>query len=264
MDTAVDESALTEGGIQISQSGPILTVTLARPEQRNAQTPATWRALCAIATSLAPDVRVVVLRGLGQSFSAGLDKRMFAEGIEGELPLAAMATLSDDEFDTAIAGFQQAFTCWRSVDAVVIAAVQGHAIGAGFQLALGADMIVVADDVQFCMKETQLGLVPDLGGTHPLVRAVGYSSALEICLSGRKVFADEAVARGIALCAVDIAELDAEVNRIAESFLTALPESTVETKRLLRDAGDRTRSEQCAHERRAQRHRMAHLASMMG
>ena len=90
-----------------------------------------------------------------------------------------MAQLSDEDFDAKIADFQHAFTCWRGLDAVVIAAVQGHAVGAGFQLALGADLIVVANDVQFSMKETQLGLVPDLGGTHPLVSAVGYRPPLK-------------------------------------------------------------------------------------
>ena len=102
---------------------------------------------------------------------------MFAEGVDGELPLSGMADLSDADFDAAIAGFQHAFTCWRDVDPIVIAAVQGHAIGAGFQLALGADLIVVANDVQFSMKETQLGLVPDLGApTHSWPSWVSHST----------------------------------------------------------------------------------------
>ena len=101
--------------------------------------------------------------------------------------------------DAAIAGFQEAFTWWRRPDLVSVAAVQGHAVGAGFQLALACDVRVVADDVQLAMREPSLGLVPDLVGTWPLVQAVGYSRALEICLSGRWVGADEAVAIGIAL-----------------------------------------------------------------
>ena len=73
-----------------------------------------------------------------------------------------------------IAPFQQGFAAWADVPAVVVAAVQGHAIGAGFQLALAADLRVVADDVQLAMRETSLGLVPDLGGTGPLVALVGW------------------------------------------------------------------------------------------
>lgn len=264
MRLALDESVLSDGGLRIDQSGDVLTVTLARPESRNAQTPATWRALSAVAASLASDVRIVVLRAEGKSFSAGLDRRMFTEGIPGELALTDMAQLSDEEFDAAIAGFQDAFTCWRNLDAIVIAAVQGHAVGAGFQLALGADIIVVANDVQFSMKETQLGLVPDLGGTHPLVRAVGYPAALEICVSGRWVAAQEAVDRGIAFSAVDVSELDEEVQRLSTSFLSAIPDAAAETKRLLRDATSRTRAEQCDAERQSQRRRITHLSSLMG
>jgi len=189
---------------------------------------------------------------------------MFTEGVPGELPLAGMASLSDEEFDVTIEGFQEAFTCWRELDAIVIAGVQGHAIGAGFQLALGADMIVVADDVQFCMKETQLGLVPDLGGTHPLVAAVGYPRALEICASGRRVGAAEAVSLGIALRSVAVDVLDAEVKSLAESLLTALPEAVVETKHLLVSAAQSSRGEQVRQERRAQQRRIAHLASLLG
>ena len=65
--------------------------------------------------------------------------------------------------------------------------MQGYAIGAGFQLALACDLRVLADDAQLSMKETSLGLVPDLTGTKPLVEAVGYSRALEICTTGRLV-----------------------------------------------------------------------------
>lgn len=262
MAIAVDEALLADGGVRIEQSGPILTILLNRPESRNAQTPATWRALTAIAESLASDVRIVVLRGEGQSFSAGLDKRMFGEGVPGELGLPGMAALSDEDFDAMIAEFQRAFCCWRCLDAIVIAAVQGYAIGAGFQLALGADMIVAADDVAFCMKETQLGLVPDLAGTHPLVAAVGYPAALEMCASGRLIGADEAVRRGIAVSSVPADQLLDEVDRIAQSFLTALPQATVETKHLLAGALNRTRDEQCVVERQAQRRQFNLLAKL--
>ncbi len=113
-------------------------------------------------------VRVVVLRGEGKSFSAGLDRQMLSpEGIPGEPSFVDLARSDDAALDAAIAGYQDAFTWWRRNDIVSIAAVQGHAIGAGFQLALACDLRVVADDVQFAMRETSLGLVPDLTGTHP-------------------------------------------------------------------------------------------------
>ena len=113
--------------------------------------------------------------------------------------LASLAALPAAEVDAVIAEYQRAFTWWRECDAITVAAVQGHAVGAGFQLALACDLIVVDPTAQFCMKEPQLGLVPDLAGTSPLVAAVGYPRALEICASGRWVSAEEALVLGIAV-----------------------------------------------------------------
>ena len=92
----------------------------------------------------------------------------------------------------AIAAYQEGFTAWAECPAVVIAQVHGYAIGAGFQLALAADLRVASLDAWFAMRETSLGLVPDLGGTGPLVHLVGYARALEICATGRPVSAPEA------------------------------------------------------------------------
>ena len=170
-------------GILVEQNDAVLTITLNRPEARNAQTPAMWRALADVGAGIDPSVRVVVLRGAGESFSAGLDRRMLdPAGIEGEPTFLATAQLDDVGFDAQIAEYQEGFTWWRNPQFVSIAAVQGHAIGAGFQLALACDIRVVADDVKFNMKETALTLVPDLGGTKPLVEAVGYQRALrDVC-----------------------------------------------------------------------------------
>ena len=97
---------------------------------------------------------------------------------------------------------QRAFD-WTSRPALVsVAAVQGHAIGAGFQLALGADLRILSSDASFSMAEATLGLVPDLTGTSTLVELVGYSRAVELCLTGRAVGAAEAVATGLANVAV--------------------------------------------------------------
>ena len=117
-----------------------------------------------------------------------------------------------------------------------IAAVQGHAIGAGFQLALACDLRVVADDVQFAMRETSLSLVPDLTGTHPLVALVGHGRALEICLTGRFVTAEEAVSTGLASLAVPVDQLDGTVRDLASAILAAPRDAVIETKALVRGA----------------------------
>jgi len=109
---------------------------------------------------------------------------------------AEMAAMPDSAAETHIAGYQAGFGWLRDPRWVTVAAVQGHAIGAGFQLALACDLRLVADDVRFCMAEVTLGLVPDLGVRYPLVHAVGYARAVEICLSARRVGAAEAVSMG--------------------------------------------------------------------
>ncbi|MGJ5896521.1 enoyl-CoA hydratase/isomerase family protein [Streptomyces niveiscabiei] len=255
--------ALDKDGVRLTVDDTLATVTLTNPAKRNAQSPAMWRALAEAGRSLPGSVRVVVLRGEGKSFSAGLDRQMFTpEGIEGEPSFVDLARRGDAELDAAIAGFQEGFTWWRRSDVVSIAAVQGHAIGAGFQLALACDLRVVADDVQFAMRETSLGLVPDLTGTHPLVSLVGYGRAAEICLTGRYVHADEALRIGLANTVVPAADLDKAVQDLTATLLAAPRDAVVETKALLQGAAGRSYDDQRTAERTAQARRLRDLAGL--
>ncbi len=250
----------TEAGVRLDIDGAVATVTLDRPDVLNAQTPATWARLADIGRSLTGEVRVVVLRGEGRSFSAGLDKSAFTGApLEGGPSFFEMAKMSDADCDAVIDRYQEGFRWFRRNDIVSIAAVQGHAIGAGFQLALACDLRVVADDAQFSMKETTLGLVPDLTGTKPLVDLVGTSRALEICLTGRKVFAPEAERIGLANLVVAAAELDAAVTDLTAALLTPLRNAVTETKALITAAAGRDRDEQEAAERAAQVRRLRDL-----
>jgi enoyl-CoA hydratase/carnithine racemase len=249
-------------GVRLDVDGPLATVSLVRPEQRNAQTPATWRALTDIGSLVLADtgLRVVVLRADGPSFSAGLDRAMLGAGLEGEPGLGQLAGLPVDALDRTIEGFQRAFTWWRDPGVISVAAVQGHAVGAGFQLALACDLRVVAADAQFAMRETSLGLVPDLGGTQPLTEAVGYPRALEICATGRWVGAEEAGRIGLATVVVPREELDAATADLVAGLLTAPADAVRATKGLLRGATSRTYDEQRSAERAAQAGRLRHLA----
>jgi enoyl-CoA hydratase/carnithine racemase len=264
------EAELADAGLRLDVEGPILTVTLDRPEVRNAQTPAMWRALGSIGAALEPNVRVAVIRGEGTAFSAGLDRRMFGhrggapDSTSGEPTLAHLGALPDDEALARIATFQAGFSWWRRPEIVSVAAVQGAAVGAGFQLALACDLRVISDDARFCMREPSLGLVPDLGGTKPLVDIVGYSRALEICATGRWVEAAEAVASGLATVRVSTDHLDGTLTDLVAALTTA-PEGAVRaTKALLRGAGERTYDAQLAAERRAQLGRLRDLGTMLG
>lgn len=259
----MSDPLLDQDGVLLTTDGEVATVTLANPARRNAQTPAMWRALTEAGRLLQGGVRVVVLRAEGPSFSAGLDRQAFTpEGFEGEPSFLEMARGSEAELDALIEEYQRAFTWWRRSDVVTIAAVQGHAVGAGFQLALACDLRVCAEDVQFAMRETSLGLVPDLAGTKPLVDLVGYARALEICATGRFVHAEEAERCGLANLTVPGAELDATVADLAAALLAAPRDAVIETKALLAGAGDRTHQEQRVAERAAQGRRLRDLAGL--
>ncbi|HET7327297.1 MAG TPA: enoyl-CoA hydratase/isomerase family protein [Nocardioidaceae bacterium] len=260
-----DADLLASGGLRLEVDGPVATVVLDRPEQRNAQTPATWAALAAIGDSLAEPVRVVVVRAEGPSFCAGLDRRMFAaEGVPGTTSLPDLLKLDDDALADRIETFQRGFSWWRCTDRITVAAVHGHAVGAGFQLALACDLRVLADDAQLCMREPALGLVPDLGGTAPLVELVGYARALEICTTSRWVGAAEAAEIGLATAVVPGAELLDTVHDLTAALLSAPAGAVAATKRLLAGARDRSYDDQLLAERVAQVDRLRAIAGDAG
>ncbi len=252
-------------GLRYDVSGVVATVTLDRPDVRNAQTPLMWRTLAAIGDEIPDDVRVVVLRGAGQSFSAGLDRAMLdpAGAGDGVESVASLLSQPDEQVSETIDAFQRGFTWLRDPRFVSVAVVQGHAIGAGFQLALACDLRVVGDDASFCMKESALGLVPDLTGTKPLVESVGYARALEICATARMVGAAEALEIGLATVVCPVAELDAAVADLVAALTAPLPGAVRETKALLLGAASRTLDEQRRHEREAQTRRFRELSRMM-
>ena len=121
--------------------------------------------------------------------------------------MQALARAGHDEASAEIAGYQHGLGVFARPGLVSLALVQGHAVGAGFQLSLACDVRIAAEDAQFSMAEVSLGLVPDLGGTKRLVELVGYSRAAEICLTGRRVDATEALRIGLVSSVVAAGEL---------------------------------------------------------
>jgi enoyl-CoA hydratase/carnithine racemase len=243
--------------------GPIATITLTRPDRRNAQTPITWKALRAMGSDLPSDVRVVIVRGEGAAFSAGLDRAMFTpEGLPGVPTFIDVAHAPAGEAERIVEGFQEAFAWLGRPDIVSVAAVHGHAIGAGFQLALACDLRVAAQDAEFRMAETALGLVPDLGGTRILRELVGYSRALEICATGRQIVATEAARIGLVNLIVPRDDLDAAVADLVTALLAPPRDAVSETKALLLGAALRSPAEQLHAERQAQLRRIRHLANV--
>jgi enoyl-CoA hydratase/carnithine racemase len=258
--TAGVQPQLGQAGVRLEHDGPVATVTLCRPDVLNAQTPRMWEALQDIGRDLSGDVRVVVVRGEGRAFSAGLDLKEANAGPQGAI--AGLVAIEPEAAAARIAGYQAGFSWLGRPDLVSIAAVQGHAIGAGFQLALACDMRVVTTDAQFTMAEVSLGLVPDLGGTRPLVHLVGYARALEICVTGRRVGAAEASAMGLANLVVPPTELDEAVRDLTAAILAGPRDAVVEIKALLAAAADRDAATQLRYEREAQVRRLRDLAGL--
>ncbi len=255
-----DDETLAAAGLQVSRTDAVLTVTLDKPERRNSQTPRMWHALAAIGEGLPDEVRVVVVRGAGECFSAGIDLQLLSpEGVEGEESVADLMHAGDEAILDAIDGYQRGFVWLSDPRIVSVAAVHGYAIGAGFQLALACDLRVVADDVKFCMKEPALGLVPDLAGTKPLVELVGYSRAMEICATARYVEVDEAQHLGIATAAVSRDALDATTADLVEAILASNTGAVRETKSLLKGVAGHDLEEQRLAERQAQLRRFRDL-----
>ena len=240
------QTELVAGALRLDIDGQVATVTLSRPERRNAMTPAIWHGLAAIGADLPDEVRVVVVRGAGPSFCAGIDLNLLAGGGQ------EVARAQDPDFEEQVAGYQAGYLWLADPRIVSIAAVQGHAIGAGFQLALACDLRILAEDAKLCMKEPALGLVPDLTGTKPLVDIVGLPRAIELCLTARTVTAAEALLLRLAELVVPGDELDAAVADLVAALLATDAAAARATKALLQQAQGHTREQQAAAERRAQ------------
>lgn len=258
---------LAEAGLALTVGGEVARITLARPRRRNAMTGRTWTMLARIGHTLPEGVRIVVVSGEGQTFSSGIDLAMFRPGGMAHEESALARFVEDGDaaaLDATIAGYQEGFLWLRRPDIVSVAAVRGHAIGAGFQLALACDIRILADDARLCMKEAALGLVPDLTGTKPLVELVGLNRAVELCLTARTVDAAEAQQLRLAERVVAADQLDAAVDDLVARLLEVPGPAARATKELLLQARDNDLTAQARAERAAQSARLTALAEESG
>ncbi|HEX6522953.1 MAG TPA: enoyl-CoA hydratase/isomerase family protein [Streptosporangiaceae bacterium] len=219
--------------IRYERQGDIGTLTLARPAKRNAQNPLMWRELARLGTELLPDdtLRCLVVTGEGPTFSAGID---LVEGMGGMM--AGLAGQPDDEQALA-AGISAAgtFSWIPKLGCASVAAVRGHAYGAGLQLALACDFRVFAEGTKVGLLETRYGILPDMGATVRLPRIVGESRARELILLGEIIDAAEALRSGLANRVVADDDLDAAAAGLA-GRLAAQPPLAVRGARRAIDA----------------------------
>jgi enoyl-CoA hydratase len=219
--------------IRYQRQGDVGTLTLARPGKRNAQNPLMWQELARLGADLLPDetLRCLVVTGEGPAFSAGID---LVEGIGGLLADFAGQPADARSLDAgqAAAG---TFGWIPDLGCPSVAAVRGHAYGAGLQLALACDFRIFAEGAQVGLLETRYGLLPDMGATVRLPRIVGESRARELILLGDIIDADEALRIGLANRVVPGDDLEAAAAQFA-ARLAAQPPLAVRGARRAIDA----------------------------
>jgi len=198
-----------EDRLSVKIEGGIADVRLARAEKLNAFDDAMFAALVAMGERLKEEknVRAVVLSGEGRAFSAGLDMDNFAKMASGERR-GGKGIIDGVRTAGGANRAQQAVMVWREVPVPVIAAVHGVAFGAGFQLALGADLRFVAPSAKLAVMEMKWGLVPDMGGMVLLRSLVRDDIARELTYTARTFDGEEALRLGLAtrVCADPRAE----------------------------------------------------------
>ncbi len=220
--------------VTVSIESGVADVRLNRPEKLNALDPGMFEALVEAAERVGadPSVRAVVLSGEGRGFCAGLDFSSFQAmaGSESRPEPAAARPLSRPDGNVANRGQMVAYA-WTEMAVPVIAAVHGVALGGGLQIALGADIRIVAPDARLSVLEIRWGLSPDMTGTHMLPRLVGLDVAKELTWTGRMVSGEEAVSLGLATRVSDDPRRDALA--LAAELAAANPYAIRGTKRLL-------------------------------
>lgn len=242
---------MSEDRVSITITDGIADVRMTRADKRNALDNAMFLALAAAGERLKtePGVRVVVLSGEGSSFCAGLDfATMSALAGGGDRPAAAEGNPGEMAQGRITHLGQQVCWVWQEVPVPIIAAVHGHAIGGGIQVALGADIRIVHPDTQMSVREVHWGLVPDMAGTMMLSQLVRADVAKELVLTARMFDGREAHALGIATRLSDNPYDDAMV--MAREIAGRSPDAVRAGKALLNGLFNQGAAEQFAAERK--------------
>lgn len=232
--------------VSVSVQDGVADVRLARADKLNALDGAMFQSLVRTGRELAADrsVRAVVLSGEGRAFCAGLDFPSFQGG-------RSAVDLFERVEESPANLAQRAAWIWREIPVPVIAAVHGYAFGGGLQVALGADLRIVAPDAELSVMEIRWGLVPDMAGTQLLRDLVRLDVAKELTFTGRRVSGDEAVAIGLATHVADDPRAHALV--LAREIAGKSPQAIRAGKALLDAAFHATSEDGLLLEEKAQR-----------
>lgn len=201
--------------ITIEVDNGIATVYLDRPEKLNAMNPTMFEELGVAADYIRDDsaVKVAIVTGRGRAFSAGIDLNSLQEYNVVDL----------QAFRAVVRKIQRNFRAYELIEKPIIAMVNGHALGAGTEMALACDMILASTEATFGLPEVNIGLVVDLGGTQRLQRYIGVHRAKELILTGKKIDAAEADRIGLVNAVYTPEELESKTLELANHLMGLSP-----------------------------------------
>jgi enoyl-CoA hydratase/carnithine racemase len=241
--------------VKVSIEGGIADVRLDRADKRNALDPAMFDAIARAGKDLVSnkEIRAVVLSGSGASFCAGLDFASFQSMADGGSSSSETKSNSGENAGAMQPGAithlaQQICWVWQEVPVPVIAAIQGHALGGGMQLALGADIRIAHPDTQFAMREVHWGLIPDMTGTLMLSRLVRDDVAKDLVFSARVISGTEAHQLGVVTRLTD-SPLETAM-QIASEIAERSPDAVRGAKALINRLSNAGAAEHFAEERK--------------
>jgi enoyl-CoA hydratase/carnithine racemase len=224
--------------VGLTSEGDIATVTIQRPDKRNALNAATATELAARLTQAGAQARVVIVTGEGAAFCAGGDLE----------ELQAWSAKTPEEVSTTLYGsFQQMIRSIRSSDAIYIAAINGAAVGAGMDLALACDLRVAADNARLGQVWVRLGVIPGTGGAWLTQHLAGPTKAAELLLTGDLIDAQQALAANLVNEVVPADDLMPAAQRLAERILKHPKDGVVANKRAMITATDESMKAALAH-----------------
>ncbi|MFB9163459.1 enoyl-CoA hydratase [Arthrobacter psychrochitiniphilus] len=223
--------------ILTEQRGRVGLITLNRPEALNALSDTMGREILAAARAFDadPGVGAIVITGSSRAFAAGADIKEMA---------------SKSSVDMYLADWFSAWDELARVRTPLIAAVAGHALGGGCELAMIADFIIAAENAKFGQPEIKLGVIPGMGGSQRLTRAIGKAKAMEMVLTGRVMGALEAEAAGLVARVVPIDALLEEAMETAATIASMSKPVAMIAKEAVNAAFESTLAEGVRHERR--------------
>lgn len=242
--------------ITIEVEDGIAWTYLDRPEKLNAMNSEMFEELGTAATFIRdePGVKVAVITGRGRAFCAGIDLGALDD----------FQNADPHEFRVIVRRIQANFRAFELIEKPIIAMVNGHALGAGTEIALACDMILAAPEATFGLLEVKIGLVVDLGGNQRLPRTVGFHRAKEMIMTGKRITAEEAERIGLANAVHPLDELRGKTAELAGELMSLSPVAVGLSKILV----DRSRGDSVEmgleYEAQAQSLAFAHLMKQLG